>query len=260
VSRSPTTPPPADSEPIRIAPVLAPLDDLDDVPPTRAHIPRPRRKTLLVAGGAGVLAIVIITIALAARGGKHDAAAPAEPPAPTAVAVVEPTAPPPDPTPPPAPTPPPSQPQPAPPPPAASESPPASLPAPAPAPTPPPRPAPKRTIRKPVVLEYDDAKHQAPVPAPAANGDASVAKARVAYASGNQRLFSGDADSAVRYYHQALDTYPGYVAGYRGLGLAYAQQGDKAKALQALRMYVSLVPNAKDVPLIKKRIATLQGR
>ena len=53
--------------------------------------------------------------------------------------------------------------------------------------------------------------------------------------------------------------YPGYVGGYRGLGLAYAQLGDKARALQALKTYVAAVPGAKDVPLLKKRIARLES-
>jgi hypothetical protein len=114
---------------------------------------------------------------------------------------------------------------------------------------------------KPVVLEYDDSKANAAKPnAPVTQEDAAaVARARAAYAAGNQRLFAGDAEGAIRNYKQALATYPGYVAGYRGMGLAYAQQGDNAKALQALRTYVGLVPAAKDAPLIRKRISGLQS-
>jgi regulator of sirC expression with transglutaminase-like and TPR domain len=50
------------------------------------------------------------------------------------------------------------------------------------------------------------------------------------------------------------------VGGYRGLGLAYAQAGDSARALSALRTYVTAVPNARDAALIRKRIARLQGK
>jgi hypothetical protein len=111
---------------------------------------------------------------------------------------------------------------------------------------------------KQVVLEYDNAAHAAPAPAPSAKEDsAAVEKARTAYALGNQRLFAGDAAGAVRAYQQALDHYPGYVAGYRGLGLAYSQQGDKAKALQAFHTYLASVPGARDAALIKKRVAAL---
>ena len=112
---------------------------------------------------------------------------------------------------------------------------------------------------KQVVLEYDGqaAKAAAP-PANVAKADQNaIAKARIAYASGNQRLFAGDPDGAIKAYRQALGFYPAYVAGYRGLGLAYAQQGNKPQALQAFKTYVSSVPNAKDAALIRKRITSL---
>jgi hypothetical protein len=111
---------------------------------------------------------------------------------------------------------------------------------------------------KQVVLEYDTPTHEAPKPATTPKEDsAAVEKARTAYAQGNQRLFAGDAAGALRFYQQSLADYPGYVAGYRGLGLAFAQQGDKAKALQAFRTYLSSVPGAKDAALIRKRLTTL---
>ena len=90
--------------------------------------------------------------------------------------------------------------------------------------------------------------------------DPAIGMARNAYTTGNQRLFVGDLDGAVRAYREALEIYPGYVGGYRGLGLAYEQLGDKANALTALRVYVEAVPNARDIALIKKRIAHLQRR
>ena len=55
----------------------------------------------------------------------------------------------------------------------------------------------------------------------------------------------------------ALAAYPGYVAGYRGLGLAYAQAGDRTAALDAFKTYVKLAPTAKDVELVQKRIRNL---
>ncbi|MBA3391116.1 MAG: tetratricopeptide repeat protein, partial [Deltaproteobacteria bacterium] len=113
---------------------------------------------------------------------------------------------------------------------------------------------------KKVVLEYDNAPREAPKPLVAKNDDASVAAARITYLDGNRKLYSGNADAAIKLYRQALGMYPGYVAGYRGLGLAYAQKGDTANALKALRTYVNAVPTAKDVPLIRKRISTLQRR
>ncbi len=114
---------------------------------------------------------------------------------------------------------------------------------------------------KKVVLEYDTPtapKDLPKKPAVATADDASIGAARITYYDGNRKLFAGDADAAIRLYRQALALYPGYVAGYRGLGLAYAQKGDKANALKALRTYINAVPHAKDVALVKKRIATLQ--
>ena len=129
----------------------------------------------------------------------------------------------------------------------------------------PPAPvAPKKTPTlggKKVVLEYDSgAPKETPKKTAPAKGDdsAAVGAARITYFNGNRKLFAGDADGAIKLYKQALAVYPGYVAGYRGLGLAYAQKGDKANALKSFRTYLSAVPGAKDAALIKKRIATLQ--
>ncbi|HUS33390.1 MAG TPA: tetratricopeptide repeat protein [Kofleriaceae bacterium] len=115
---------------------------------------------------------------------------------------------------------------------------------------------------KQVVLEYDNqAREAAPLPSTATKADQNaISKARNSYAAGNQRLFAGDADGAIRYYKEALAYYPAYVAGYRGLGLAYSQQGDKPAALKAFRTYVSSVPSAKDAGLIRKRITALGGK
>jgi hypothetical protein len=132
---------------------------------------------------------------------------------------------------------------------------------PAPKPVPPlPRPA-KRFGGKKIVVEYNER------PGDAAPGlvaqeaeDPAIARARSAYLGGNQKLFAGDVDGAIEAYHRALAMYPGYVGGYRGLGLAYAQRGDTQKSLEALTTYVTTVPNAKDVPLLKKRIARLQAK
>jgi tetratricopeptide (TPR) repeat protein len=224
----PAPPPPPDFEPVRAAPILPPLSESSVVVAAK---PRKRSPValivlLLLAIAGGGIAIVL------AMGGKKD-----EPPPPPVAA-----------TPPPAPAPD-----------AAAEEPAAPETGSATAPTLDPVKHPKGDVAggKPLVLDYDQPAAKAP--APTHTDDDAVAKARAHYASGNQRLFAGDTDSAIREYQQALAIYPGYVASYRGLGLAYTQRNDKAKALQALRTYVSLVPSAKDAPLIRKRIATLQG-
>jgi len=212
------------------------------------------RKLVPIAGAALVLLVVVIV--LAGRGGGsadpppqtaasahvEGSASPAvEPPVavaePAAAPVAEPAVEPPVAEPPPEPAP-------------------APVAAVAPAPV---RRRPNTLGGKQVVLEYDTPARETPKTV-ARNDAAAIGAARISYSSGNHRLFKGDADGAIRNYRQALAIYPGYVAGYRGLGLAYAQKGDTANALKALRTYVRAVPNAKDAALIKKRIAILQKR
>jgi tetratricopeptide (TPR) repeat protein len=100
----------------------------------------------------------------------------------------------------------------------------------------------------------DTPKH--PVKPPVA--DAGT-RAKSTYDKGNERLFAGDTGGAIAAYNETLQISPGYVAAYRGLGLAYSQRGDKAKALAAFEKYVSLAPNARDVPMIQSRIKLLRG-
>jgi hypothetical protein len=107
---------------------------------------------------------------------------------------------------------------------------------------------------KKVVLEYDRPAPARPLPAASHN----VARARQAYLRGNQRLFVGDADGATAAYREALADYPGYVAGYRGLGLAEAERGHTSDALASLRLYLRTVPNAHDASLIRKRVERLE--
>lgn len=88
-----------------------------------------------------------------------------------------------------------------------------------------------------------------------------ISTLRAAYNTGNQRLFVGDTTGAIKAYQQTITLAPGYAPGYRGLGLAYAQAGDRPRAVTALKRYIALAPKAKDVPLIQNRItALLAGR
>jgi regulator of sirC expression with transglutaminase-like and TPR domain len=95
-------------------------------------------------------------------------------------------------------------------------------------------------------------------PSPPVDDPAKLERARAAYHRGNQKLFSGDSNGAIGDYRESLKLYPGYVAGYRGLGLAYAEENNTAEALKALRLYVRTVPAAHDVLLIRRRIEHLE--
>jgi tetratricopeptide (TPR) repeat protein len=88
---------------------------------------------------------------------------------------------------------------------------------------------------------------------------ATVARAREAYHKGNVKLFAGDTAGAIALYRESLKIYPGYVAGYRGLGLGYEAAGDTDEALKAFHTYVRTVPSANDTPIIRRRIDRLES-
>jgi hypothetical protein len=128
--------------------------------------------------------------------------------------------------------------------------------------TPPARRAGKKHGSKQLVVDYSAQAGETAIPGIVAKEaeDPDIGLARTAYLNGNQLLFAGNAEAAIRAYRESLRLYAGYVGGYRGMGLAYGQLGDSPNALEAFKMYVTLVPNARDVALIKKRIARLQGK
>jgi len=123
------------------------------------------------------------------------------------------------------------------------------------------KPAPRATPPAPgsrvtaKTVAVQPAKHDAPVETE--DGEPATARARAAYNAGNQALFDGKSDAAIRAYRQALSAAPTFAPGFRGLGLAFAQRGDSGSAVMALRVYLNMAPHAKDAPLIKQRIADL---
>jgi tetratricopeptide repeat protein len=256
--------PPATARPSLLpAPAPEPEDHAIDL---RPRFPMSRALVLVGAGLAGVLVVVAMIVL------RHSPAAtrraPTAPQVASATPVAQPPAPQAEATPPPATTP-------------------RKTPMPAPAktsvPAPAAHPAPSRvaaapaaaTKRVPVVAAKEPARPKTgrgvrpsrktvavrtalPPAAPAVEPD-TMERARTAYAEGNDALFAGDSDAAIKAYKEVLELSPTFAFGQRGLGLAYAQKGDNAAAVKALREYLKLEPKAKDVPLIKKRIRSLQA-
>ncbi len=116
----------------------------------------------------------------------------------------------------------------------------------------PPAPGSRATAK---TVAVQPAKHDAPVETE--DGEPATARARAAYNAGNQALFEGNSDAAIRAYRQALSAAPTFAPGFRGLGLAFAQRGEAGSAVMALRVYLNMAPHAKDAALIKQRIADL---
>ena len=86
-----------------------------------------------------------------------------------------------------------------------------------------------------------------------------VAKSRMSYSEGNERLLLGDATVAVSAYQEAIRLNPKDPAPYRGLGLAWAQEGKRTEAIRYLRAYLKRAPAARDRALISDRIALLNN-
>jgi tetratricopeptide (TPR) repeat protein len=99
------------------------------------------------------------------------------------------------------------------------------------------------------VVVYHPAKHAAAAP--------EHADPRPPYERGNALLFAGDGKGAIAAYREAVHSAPSDPIGFRGLGLAYEQQGESAQAVRALRRYLKLAPNAPDREIISRRIERL---
>jgi len=83
---------------------------------------------------------------------------------------------------------------------------------------------------------------------------------RPAYERGNALLLAGDGKGAISAYREAVKSSPSDPIGFRGLGLAYEQQGETGAAVRALRRYLKLAPHAADHDLIAKRVDRLATR
>jgi Flp pilus assembly protein TadD len=101
----------------------------------------------------------------------------------------------------------------------------------------------------------EPASKKSATPAPAEHADP-----RPPYEHGNALLLSGDSKGALAAYREAVKMAPSDPIGFRGLGLAYEQEGEAALAVRALRRYQKLAPDAPDHDLIAKRIAKLSKR
>jgi hypothetical protein len=107
---------------------------------------------------------------------------------------------------------------------------------------------------KKVAMASPAAKRSAPAASPERTDP------RPAYERGNALLLAGDGKGAIAAYREAVKSSPSDPIGFRGLGLAYEQQGETGAAVRALRRYLKLAPHAADHDLIAKRVDRLAAR
>ncbi|MBH24262.1 MAG: hypothetical protein CMH57_07395 [Myxococcales bacterium] len=83
--------------------------------------------------------------------------------------------------------------------------------------------------------------------------DSATSKARVK--EGNQYLNAGDIRNAIASYEEAASFDPWNADSYRGMGIAYARNGNFEKALGAYHLFIALAPPSdKDVPKVRQII------
>ncbi len=127
----------------------------------------------------------------------------------------------------------------------------ASAPPAKPAPKPPQKPAPAA---------------QKPAAPPKARTEANVEAAMLRAVAtsqvrrGEAALEQGNAEEALDAFKAALDNAPTLPAAFRGMGMAYAMQGNDAQALQSYDKYLRLAPKAPDADEIRQSIHELKAR
>ncbi len=104
-------------------------------------------------------------------------------------------------------------------------------------------------------------------PAPVKRRRSEVTQAQLLHAvaisqvrRGEAALEKGNADEALASFHAALENEAALPVAFRGMGMAYAMQGNDAQALQAYQKYLQLAPSAGDKGDIRRSIAELKTR
>ena len=77
---------------------------------------------------------------------------------------------------------------------------------------------------------------------------------------GESALEKGNADEALASFHAALENEGALPVAYRGMGMAYAMQGNDAQALDAYQKYLQLAPAASDKRDIRRSMSELKAR
>ncbi|MCC6806425.1 MAG: tetratricopeptide repeat protein [Deltaproteobacteria bacterium] len=71
------------------------------------------------------------------------------------------------------------------------------------------------------------------------------------YAKGNKLYLQKKYGDALAEYKKALDADAAFALAYRGLGVTYASQNKREKAIESYKAYLRMAPDAKDANLVK---------
>jgi len=134
---------------------------------------------------------------------------------------------------------------------------PAPQPNPTPAPTPPPQPTP--TPPQPAPQQATPRPTPAPQPPPPKPVEPPM-DAKGYYTAGLQALQSQETDKAIELLDKCVkaDTKAGMC--YRALGIAYARQKNGPKAAKYYRMYLRVMPDAKDARQVEELLKAYEGQ
>ncbi|MGZ6125225.1 MAG: tetratricopeptide repeat protein, partial [Myxococcales bacterium] len=77
---------------------------------------------------------------------------------------------------------------------------------------------------------------------------------------GESALEQGRAGEALESFRAAIENEPNNAVAFRGMGMAYAVQGNDAQALQSYEKYLRLAPKAPDADEIRQSIRELKAR
>jgi beta-barrel assembly-enhancing protease len=72
-----------------------------------------------------------------------------------------------------------------------------------------------------------------------------------------RRAAPGDIEKAESHYQRAVDLDKSYASPYRGLGLVYLKQGNRAKARAAFQNYLTLAPHGEDRAYVDQYLLNL---
>jgi tetratricopeptide (TPR) repeat protein len=77
---------------------------------------------------------------------------------------------------------------------------------------------------------------------------------------GESALEQGNATDALASFRGALESEPGIPTAYRGMGMAFAIQGENSLALQAYEKYLELSPSADDAADVRRSMDEIRQR